>query len=231
MILQTKHIISYIITISIATFHSSLHGSVVSSFTIQSSSTSPATRCFKSSTILSSSTSTGSTRRITTKIHLSNNSNCDDEHEHDAMKQDNNMSNSNENFADANDGSNDDNDNDNDNADDEDYQFLRDFEKAKIQKLGAPIPKEQAEKSAIEAENEFLNAMNQVKQEFSDIKEEIGLDGAIDIMKKKWDAYDRLQEVELKRQEMVQDYNDEKDMEDDEHYEDGIILDENDSFQ
>ena len=77
----------------------------------------------------------------------------------------------------------------NDRRDDEneDLTFWEDLRKAKQEKLGAPIPSEQARQTAQPAENEFLQAMKQVSQEFESAKAELGTDGAVDLFKQIWD--------------------------------------------
>lgn len=62
-----------------------------------------------------------------------------------------------------------------------DADFYRDLGKAKLKKLGRSIPPEQARKSAVEAEGDFLQAMREAKEEFRKAKEDLGSDGAIDL--------------------------------------------------
>lgn len=73
---------------------------------------------------------------------------------------------------------------DNDGAsieDSDDSDFYRSLNKAKRAKLGAPIPPEQLRESAIDSENEFLEAMRKTTQEFQEAKDELGSDGAVDL--------------------------------------------------
>lgn len=63
----------------------------------------------------------------------------------------------------------------------DDTDFYRDLRQAKRQKLGGSIPQEQARKSAVQAEGEFLEAMRETKDEFQKAKLELGSDGAIDL--------------------------------------------------
>jgi len=66
--------------------------------------------------------------------------------------------------------------------DDDDSDFYRDLREAKKSKLGLEIPKEQLKESTLSSESEFLQAMKQVKKEFQDAKEKLGLEGAIDMV-------------------------------------------------
>lgn len=76
----------------------------------------------------------------------------------------------------------DDNKDPDDNEKDEiDLNFYRDLERAKIEKLGASIPPEQARQSALQAEQDFLSAMKEVQAEFIEAKEEMGSDGAVEM--------------------------------------------------
>ena len=74
-------------------------------------------------------------------------------------------------------------DDDNNNENDvDDVSFYADLREAKNEKLGAPIPDNYfAARAAIDAENEFLNAMKNAKAEFAEAKEETGsVDGAVE---------------------------------------------------
>jgi hypothetical protein len=66
-------------------------------------------------------------------------------------------------------------------ANDDDADFYRDFQKAKNEKFGSPIPPEQLKESAKDAEQEFLQAMKQSRKEFQDAKDELGSNGAVDL--------------------------------------------------
>jgi hypothetical protein len=69
---------------------------------------------------------------------------------------------------------------------DDDAAFYRDLKEAKKKILGAPIPPEQLKDSAVDAEQEFLEAMKQTKKEFEEAKEELGSkDAAIDFFLQK----------------------------------------------
>lgn len=95
---------------------------------------------------------------------------------------------------------NDSNSNSNNDNIDDNYSFLQDLQKAKIQKLGADIPTPPALQQSIQnSQNEFLNAMKQVKSDFNKIKDEIGVDAAIDLFKRDWDEEDRLWEEEMEK--------------------------------
>lgn len=90
--------------------------------------------------------------------------------------------------------------NDNNKDDDNnDTEFMKDFQKAKNEKIGVPLDyaeTEEARNAAIDAENSFLAAMRQVKEEFQRSKEELGsADKAIDLLKNKWDMEDSLRSV------------------------------------
>lgn len=67
----------------------------------------------------------------------------------------------------------------------DDDSFYRDLEEAKKFKLGGQIPKEQLEKAASNAEEEFLAAMKQVRKEFNDAKEKLGAEGAVNLFLEK----------------------------------------------
>lgn len=84
----------------------------------------------------------------------------------------------------------------------DDDEFWRDLQSAKVEKMGMPIsPKEE---DAQRSENDFLAAMKQVEEDFQQAKEELGVDGAIDMLKHQWDQEDQ--------QERPKDTNDEDDM-------------------
>jgi hypothetical protein len=65
---------------------------------------------------------------------------------------------------------------------DEDAAFYVDLREAKKAKFGSDLPQEQLKESSKSSELEFLNAMKQVKQEFQDAKETLGLDGAVEMI-------------------------------------------------
>jgi hypothetical protein len=67
-------------------------------------------------------------------------------------------------------------------SNDEDANFYRDLREAKKSKLGSEIPKDQLKESALNSELEFLEALKQAKKEFQDAKEELGFDGAVDMI-------------------------------------------------
>jgi hypothetical protein len=50
--------------------------------------------------------------------------------------------------------------------------FYRDLQKAKQEMLGSELPKEQLRQSAIDSENEFLQAMKESKKEYEEAKEQ-----------------------------------------------------------
>ncbi len=62
-----------------------------------------------------------------------------------------------------------------------DADFYRDLRRAKMQMLGRSIPPEQARESAAQAEDDFLRAMRETKDEFQKAKDELGSDGAVDL--------------------------------------------------
>jgi hypothetical protein len=64
---------------------------------------------------------------------------------------------------------------------DDDDDFYRDLRRAKHDMLGRSIPPEQARKSAVQAESDFLRAMRETKVEFEKAKEDLGPDGAVDL--------------------------------------------------
>jgi hypothetical protein len=77
--------------------------------------------------------------------------------------------------------------NDDNNVDDTnngmDYdEYLRQesYQRAKNEKLGAPIPPDVKRKRAEQAESEFLEAMKQVSQEFELLRNGLGSDGAVE---------------------------------------------------
>ena len=63
---------------------------------------------------------------------------------------------------------------------DGDEEFYRDLRRAKREKLGASIPPEQARRSAVRAEADFLAAMREQTEDFRKKKAELGSEGAID---------------------------------------------------
>ena len=73
------------------------------------------------------------------------------------------------------------------------------MKKAKNEKMGAPIPREQLKDSAKDAESEFLQAMKQSRKEFRDAKEELGSEGAIDLFLGKIEIEDKRREEEKRR--------------------------------
>jgi hypothetical protein len=93
-------------------------------------------------------------------------------------------------------------DNDNDDG------FYKDLQRAKMEKLGTPIPPEQLKASAQDAESEFLKAMQETTQEFEAAKAELGSDGAVDLFLGKIQAEDE-------RKELEDDDDDEEDEEED----------------
>ena len=74
--------------------------------------------------------------------------------------------------------------------------FYRNLDQAKRDKLGADIPKEQLQALAQEAENEFLQAMKEARQEFQKAKSKLGSDGAVDLFLEKIQMEDKRQELE-----------------------------------
>lgn len=62
----------------------------------------------------------------------------------------------------------------------EDLDFYRSLKEAKASKLGADIPPDQLRQSAIRAEDDFLRAMKETREEFQRAKQELGSDGAVD---------------------------------------------------
>ena len=74
--------------------------------------------------------------------------------------------------------------------------FYRNLEQAKRDKLGADIPKEQLQASAQEAENEFLQAMKEARQQFQKAKAKLGSDGAVDLFLEKIQMEHEQQELE-----------------------------------
>jgi hypothetical protein len=56
-------------------------------------------------------------------------------------------------------------------GDDNDAAFYQDLEKAKREKLGSELPPDQLRESALSAESEFLQAMEQSKEEYREAKE------------------------------------------------------------
>ena len=66
-------------------------------------------------------------------------------------------------------------------------EFMNDLYKAKQDKLGMMIPKEQAKQAAQALENEFLSAMKQASQHFDEAKKKYGSEGAIQKWKEEWD--------------------------------------------
>jgi hypothetical protein len=89
---------------------------------------------------------------------------------------------------------------------DNDDRFYKDLQKAKMEKLGTPIPPEQLKASAQDAESEFLKAMRETTQEFEAAKAVLGSDGAVDLLLGKIRAED-----ERKEQEDVDDDEEEED--------------------
>lgn len=63
-------------------------------------------------------------------------------------------------------------DNDESSVDDDDAKFYQDLQKAKKKKLGSQLPPDQLKESAISAEQEFLQAMQQSKEELKKAKQE-----------------------------------------------------------
>ncbi len=88
--------------------------------------------------------------------------------------------------------------NDNNDDDDDDDKFLQDFSRAKSQKFGMDIPtsSKQIQESIESSQNEFLNAMKQAKEDFQKSKEDVGVDGAIELLKQNWDEEDKLWELQ-----------------------------------
>ena len=77
--------------------------------------------------------------------------------------------------------------------------ILRGFtnlQRAKIEKLGTPIPPEQLKTSARDAESDFLKAMRETTQEFEAAKAELGSDGAADLFVGKIQTEDERKEQE-----------------------------------
>ena len=67
-------------------------------------------------------------------------------------------------------------------------EYLRQsLQRAKNDKLGAPIPPELKRKRAEQAESAFLAAMKQVSHEFETLKQQLGSDGAVDYVLQKLD--------------------------------------------
>lgn len=55
---------------------------------------------------------------------------------------------------------------------------------------------EEMKQAANKAENEFLAAMKYVSRDFETQKDELGVDGAINVMKSQWDLEDKLIDLE-----------------------------------
>ena len=93
-------------------------------------------------------------------------------------------------------------------SDDDDTKddFYRDLQKAKNEKLGSPIPKEQLKESAQESEQEFLAAMKKTSEEFQAAKEALGSTGAVDLFLGK---IQKEEQAEKSRQEHDDDDDDE----------------------
>lgn len=67
-------------------------------------------------------------------------------------------------------------------------EYLRQsLQRAKNDKLGAPIPPDLKRKRAEHAESEFLAAMKHVSQEFELLKNQLGSDGAVEYVLQKLD--------------------------------------------
>mmetsp|Transcript_5703 Transcript_5703/g.8644 ORF Transcript_5703/g.8644 Transcript_5703/m.8644 type:complete len:143 (+) Transcript_5703:280-708(+) len=78
----------------------------------------------------------------------------------------------------------------------DDDEFMNDLESAK-QKLGTPmssipITDKDFIKESEDSKNDFLAAMKVVSEEFKVQKEQLGVDGAIDLSKSQWDLEDKL---------------------------------------
>jgi hypothetical protein len=85
---------------------------------------------------------------------------------------------------------------DDDTTNDDDDEFYRNLRKAKLEKLGGSIPPEQVREVTAQAEDDFLQAMKNTKDEFQRAKEELGSDGAVDFFLEKIQEEDRLREEE-----------------------------------
>lgn len=88
---------------------------------------------------------------------------------------------------------------------DDNFDFYRDLERAKIEKLGANIPPEEARKSAVQAEQDFLAAMKEVSKEFQKAKEELGSDGAVDLFLNRMKKEDEVNRKEQKNDDVDDD--------------------------
>ena len=55
---------------------------------------------------------------------------------------------------------------------------------------------EEMKQAANNAENEFLAAMKSVSKDFEAQKDELGIDGAVNVMKSQWDLEDKLKDLE-----------------------------------
>ena len=82
--------------------------------------------------------------------------------------------------------------------DDFDEYLRQSLERAKNDKLGAPIPPELKRQRAKRVESEFLEAMRNVSEEFSRLKKELGSDGAVNKFLEQIDDEDvRIQDDDL----------------------------------
>ena len=85
-----------------------------------------------------------------------------------------------------------------DEEDDYDEYLRKRFERAKNDKLGAPIPPEIKRQRAKRVESEFLAAMQTISKEFSRLKMELGSDGAVEkFLEQIDDENDRIQDDDL----------------------------------
>ena len=124
-------------------------------------------------------------------------------------------------LLDDNDGNNNSNNNsDNEmqeKEDDNNDEFLQDLLRAKSEKLGMDIPtsSQQIQESIQNSQNEFLMAMKQAKIDFKKSKDDLGVDGAIDLLKQDWDEEDRLWELQKELEFGVYDSLEDEDDDDD----------------
>ena len=126
------------------------------------------------------------------------------------------------------DNNNNDNNNNNNDSNDEktnqkDYDFLQDLSRAKSEKIGMDIPtsSKQIQESIESSQNEFLTAMKQAKIDFQKSKADVGVDGAIELLKQDWDEEDRLWELQKELEFGVYDSLEEGEDHGDDDMEDG----------
>ena len=124
-------------------------------------------------------------------------------------------------WATSDDDSNPIDDNDNsENLDDDsnDAAFYREYQKAKLDKLGWDIPPEQLQASAASAEQEFLKAMEQCQSDFEEAKEDLeeGALSAADFFLEQIKKEEALEELWSKQAEEDDEEDDEMEESDEE---------------